>query len=66
MHMDMTLFQPLPCSKTMSAVSHNKLCHTTDMPAVLHGRHACCVALQMCGVTQQTCLLCDTAEMSAA
>ena len=34
------------------------LCHTADMSAVSHGRHACCV-------TQQTRLLCHTADMSA-
>ena len=32
--------------------------HTADMSAVSHARHVCCV-------TQQTCLLCDTASMSA-
>ena len=34
-----------------------RLCPTAYMPAVSYSRHVCCV-------TQRTCLLCDTADMS--
>ena len=38
---------------------HGPQCHTADMSAVSDSRHACCV-------TQQTFLMCDTADTSTA
>ena len=63
----MALSLLLPCpecdllSQTMSAVPHSKrhvLCHTACVSVASRSRHAS-------RMTQQTCLQCDKADMSA-
>ena len=64
----MHLFDPhnVGCvtQQKLCAVSHSthaccgQLCHAADLSAVWRSRHVCCV-------TQQRCLLCDTADMFA-
>ena len=50
----------------------SNLCRTTDMSAMSHSRHVCCVTQHtcvlcrhVCCVTQQTCLLCHKPHVSA-